>query len=165
MDLKLETEEFKFKSRACGLIINDDKVLMCCINDNNFWCAPGGHIHLGESSTAGVLREIEEEVGIAFNNASLVSLVENFFEDKSGKHFHEYAFFYLMEGFVPVDKQCDREIVENDEGELVSLKFKWIPLGEVENYDIRPNVLKPILQSRDFSCRHIVLRNDKIVSR
>ena len=67
MDLKIETEEIKLKVRANGAIINDDKVLMCQINNSGFWCLPGGHIHLGEDSKTASLREINEEVGISFD--------------------------------------------------------------------------------------------------
>ena len=40
MDLKIETEEIKLKVRANGVIMHEDKVLMCMINRSGFWCCP-----------------------------------------------------------------------------------------------------------------------------
>ena len=156
MDLKLETEECKLKVRANGVILNENKVLMCSINDNGFWCLPGGHIHLGEDSKSAVLREIKEEVGICFDDSELFLMMENFYLGKKNKQFHEYSFYYLMKGQIPSEKLRDYSCDENDEGKMVHLEFKWIGLDEIDNFDIRPKAIHDILKDRDFSLKHII---------
>lgn len=156
MDLKIETDEFRVKVRANGVIINNDRVLMCAINDNGFWCCPGGHIHLGEDSKTAVIREVNEEVNIVFDDAKLILMMESFFKGNKGKLFHELSFYYLMQGRIPAEKLVDYEYDENDGGEMVHLQFKWISLDELDSYDIRPADLKTILKARDFNLNHII---------
>lgn len=156
MDLKIETEEIKLKVRANGAIINDDKVLMCQINNSGFWCLPGGHIHLGEDSKTATLREINEEVGVHFDDSKLFLMMESFFIGKNNKHFHEISFYYLMEGEVPAEKLADYSYDEDDDGKMVHLDFKWFRLDELDKFDIRPKPLLNLLKNRDFSLKHII---------
>lgn len=154
MDLKIETEEIKLKVRANGVILHDEKVLMCSINHSGFWCCPGGHIHLGEDSKTASLREINEEVGIAFDDSELFLMMESFFEGKNNKQFHELSFYYLMKGEIPAEKLLDYSYDENDEGKMVHLDFKWIRLDELDSYDVRPKALLESLKNKDFSLKH-----------
>lgn len=50
MDLKIKADDSRLKVRASAVILNDNKVLLCKINQNDFWCCTGGHIHLNEDS-------------------------------------------------------------------------------------------------------------------
>ena len=156
MDLKIETDEFRVKIRTNGIILNNNKVLMCCINHSDFWCCPGGHIHLGEDSKTAALREIKEEVGISFDDAKLITMMESFFKDGKGKLFHELSFYYLMQGRIPVEKCNDYSYDENDEGKMVRLEFKWFDLDRLKNIDIRPANLKETLKNRDFNLQHVI---------
>lgn len=156
MDLKIETEEIKLKVRANGVILNEDKVLMCSINHSGFWCLPGGHIHLGEDSKTASIREINEEVGISFDDSELFLMMESFFIGKNNKQFHELSFYYLMKGRIPDKKLVDYSCDENDEGKIVHLDFKWIKLDELDNFDVRPTALLESLKNRDFRLKHII---------
>lgn len=154
MDVKIKVEEGNFKMRVAGLIIKDDKLLTVNICDNGFYCLPGGHIHLGESSLDAIKREMVEEVELSCKDAKLLALVENFFVGK-GKKFHEVCYFYLYQPNEDV-KSEDYTRIENDEGELKNLEFKWIKLDELDKFDFRPNVLVDKLMNRDFEFEHII---------
>ena len=52
----------------------------------------------------------------------------------------------------------DYEIVENDEGELKHLHFKWCPLDEIDNIDFRPSELITKFKSRNFDFEHIIIK-------
>ena len=160
MDLKLENENQKLKVRANGVIINDGKVLMCSINNNGFWCCPGGHIHLGEDSKTAVIREINEEVEIKFDDARLITFMESFFAGKNDKRFHELSFYYLMQGRVPEEKVKDYSYDENDEGKMVHLEFKWIPLSDIDKFDVRPKDFMQVLKSGDFDRLHHIIAKE-----
>lgn len=161
MDVRIDNEKLNFKFRVNCLILNEtkDKVLLLDMNKNGFLCLPGGHVHVGEDTRSAVVRETMEEVGITSREQKLVAVIENFFESKAGKQYHELSFYYLMEDAqIPEEKQTDFHYVENDEGKLVDLDFHWIALDEVAKYDIRPVALKEILQQRKFDFNHILVK-------
>lgn len=160
MDLKLEAENFKLKVRANAVIMHEGKLLVCTINDNGFWCCPGGHIHLGEDSKTAVLRESFEEVGIKFDDAKLLLVMESFFEGKKEKRFHEISFYYLMQGEIPEEKLADYSYDENDEGKIVHLEFKWIDINDLDSIDIRPIDLKNIVKNGNLDLQHFIRIED-----
>lgn len=160
MDLEIKTADSKLKVRANGVIIHDNKVLMCKIKSNEFWCCPGGHIHLNENSKDAVLREIKEEVEVSFDDAKLIMMMESFFPSKKGIHFHEISFYYLMQGEIPDNKLEDWEVDENDEGKIVHLIFKWFDIDKIDDIDIRPGNLKQILKDKDYGLKHVIRCDD-----
>ena len=157
MDVKIKSEEGCFKYRVAGAVIKNDKLLMVDICDNGFYCLPGGHIHLGEDSVTAMKREIGEEVGITCKNLKLVSLAENFFKAKKGQ-MHEVCYVYVIEPNEEIATE-DYEIVENDEGELKPLHFKWCPLDEIEKVDFRPRHLIQKFKNRDFELEHTIIKD------
>lgn len=159
MDLEIDNGDSKLKIRANGVIVHENKVLLCTINKNDFWCCPGGHIHLNEDSKTAVLREIKEEVEVDFDDAKLMIVMESFFPSKRGKHFHEISFYYLMQGEIPENKLHDWEVDEHDEDKMVHLIFKWFDINELDDIDFRPGNLKQILKDKDYKLKHVI-RND-----
>lgn len=159
MDVKIDSENENFKFRVNTLILNDDKILLVDINQNGFLCLPGGHVHIGEDTKEAAIRETMEEVGVCSKSQKLIAVIENFFNNKKGKRFHELSFYYLMEdATIPQDRLTDHTFVENDEGKLVNHDFKWIPLDKVDDYDIRPVVLKSILKEKKFDFAHYFVK-------
>ena len=63
MDIGINSEEGKFKFRVCGILEHDGKYLAVKMNNNNFFCLPGGHVELGEDTETAVQREMREELG------------------------------------------------------------------------------------------------------
>lgn len=156
MDVRIKSEEGAFKYRVAGVIVKDDKLLMVNICNNGFYCLPGGHIHLGEDSLTAINREIGEEVGITCKSVKLISLIENFFIAKNRK-MHEVCYFYLIEPNEDIETK-DYDIVENDEGVMKPLHFKWCPLNELETVDFRPNQLVEKLKNKNFELEHFIVK-------
>lgn len=152
MDVKIKSEEGNFKYRVSGAVIKNGKILTVKICDNEFFCLPGGHIHLGESSLEAIHREIKEEVNITCKNVKLVSLTENFFKAK-GKNMHEVGYVYLVEPKENIETK-DYKVVENDEGELKPLEFKWIDLEKLHTVDFRPKYIVDKFEQRNFEFEH-----------
>lgn len=155
MDVKIKSTDGCFKYRVAGVIIKDNKVLMVKMGHNNFYCLPGGHIHLCEDSVTAVIREINEEVGITCKSVKLIALAENFFNVKLGR-MHEVCYFYEIEPNEDM-KTEDYEIVENDEGQLIPLHFKWCPLNEMDSVDFRPNIIKNKLKNLNLDFEHLII--------
>lgn len=156
MDVRIKSDEGVFKYRVAGVIVKDNKLLMVNICDNGFYCLPGGHIHLGEDSLTAINREINEEVGITCKSVKLISLTENFFTAKNRK-MHEVCYFYLIEPNEDIDTK-DYDIVENDEGILKPLHFKWCPLNELDRVDFRPKNLINKLKDYNFEMEHFIVK-------
>lgn len=159
MDVKIKTEDSQFKLRACSVIVKNGKALLQDLNHNGFLCASGGHIHLGEDSRFGVIRETIEEVGVTVENPKLLAVGENFYT-KNAKKFHEISFYYLFENpEMPQEKLVDYAYDEDDEGKMVHIEFRWVPLNEVDNFDIRPKALKEILKNyKNNSITHFLVK-------
>ncbi len=156
MDVKIKSDEGNFKMRVAGLVIKEDKLLTVNICNNGFYCLPGGHVHLGESSAEAIKREIGEEVNLTCKNTKLLAIIENFFG--TSKKTHEVCYFYVVEPNENIEVK-DYSIIENDDGELKNLEFKWISLDKLREQDFRPSALIEKLEKRDFEFEHIITRD------
>ena len=90
------------------------------------WSVPGGLVELGETTENAVIREVKEETGLTVADPQLIDVVDNIVRDENGEikyHFVIVDYFLRLKGGEP--KAAD------DAEEL-----KWIPLGEVEKYDL-----------------------------
>lgn len=159
MDIKLQNDEWKLKLRVAGCVVKDDKILGVQMCTNKFYCLPGGHVELGESTEDAVIREMKEEIDLDCKIVNLICFLENFF--KSGnKKVHEICYFYLMEpkeDIVP--KDYTRE--ENDKGVLKELRFKWLDLNSLQEVDFRPPILKEKLYKKNWNFEHIIFNELK----
>lgn len=94
MDIKLQNDEWKLKLRVAGCVVKDDKILGVQMCTNKFYCLPGGHVELGESTEDAVIREMKEEIDLDCKIVNLICFLENFF--KSGdKRYMKFAIFIL----------------------------------------------------------------------
>lgn len=157
-DIKLNIDGNKFKFRVCGLVKNEDKVLIQKIANNTFYCLPGGHVELGEDTKFAVNREITEEIGNPIKNEKLFAIIENFFNGKEGAKYHEIGFYYSAN----LEKEMqtkDYTVIENDKGVEKKLEYKWVTESELEKIDFRPSILKPLLFKDSKQVEHIILRD------
>ena len=151
MDIKINCDEGKFKFRVCGILKVENKYLAVNINQNGFFCLPGGHVELGEDTDTAVLREMKEELGFEINIDRMVCVVQNFFKTKESKTFHEIGYYYVVTPKNLSEVNTDDYIrYENDKGEIKKLEFKWFTLDELQNIDFRPKAVAKQLLSQDF---------------
>ena len=152
MDVRIDSNEGKFKFRVCGILNVDDRYLTVKIQGNDFYCLPGGHVELGEDTDSAVLREMKEELGYEVKIDRLVSIIQNFFKDKEGKMFHELGYYYVVEPKNIEDVNLDDYVItENDKGKLVRLEFKWFTIDELKKARFLPEVLKDQLGNEIFT--------------
>lgn len=157
MDINVKNDEGEFKYRVVGILFDEDgRVLIQRVADNPFYCLPGGRVELGESSLEAVKRELEEELGFEVVVEKPLFFLENFFTRSSGKEVHEIGIFFRVTSEVAPKE--DWEIVENDKGELKTLRYKWVTMKELEDEDVRPAFLKEKLLNLSEKFEQIVLR-------
>ncbi len=159
VDIKIKTDECNFKYRVAGIIISDDKVLTVKMCDNSFYCLPGGHVEVGESTVECIFREMKEETGYNVINPKLIAVTENFFASKINKQMHEVGFYYILdldEYSNNINKE-DYIKIEHDKCGDIKLEFKWFDISKLNDINIQPEFLKEKLMKKDFMLTHYII--------
>ena len=161
MDLKIAIKDQRFKVRVAGMIVHDNKLLVCKIMNDHFYCLPGGHCHMFETSHQAMVREIKEETGLDVKVEELSAFIENLFTSENNEKFHELCYIYRLSPIsLPADKAKDWHVVEFDDGIYKDLDFKWIDINKLNEYDIRPVAIKQIINKKGIN--HIQMIDDQV---
>jgi ADP-ribose pyrophosphatase YjhB (NUDIX family) len=143
--LKLRREYPKQPLAGVGaVIINEGKIILVKRGvepGKGEWSIPGGLIELGETVRDAVIREAKEETGLdveifvdrpidAFDNIDI--------DEKGGFHYH----FVLME-FLTRPKSGTLKSSSD------AVDAKWVPLEEVEKYDLTKPFRKFFIKHKD----------------
>src|ERR1043165_5769127 len=81
------------RGRACAIIRQASRILLNRYGLDDFWALPGGAIESGEFSPDGLVREMQEELGVIVEVGRLVWVIENLFEYRDTR-FTEFGFYY-----------------------------------------------------------------------
>ena len=154
-DIKIESDDFRFKFRVCGIIKQNNKFLIQKIEGNDFYCLPGGHAEIGEDSLMAVKRELKEETGIDCKNEKLFAVIENLYSHKQ-KKFHELGFYYIVEPETPLQAN-DFVVNEIDKGVPKRLEYIWVDLEQLKKEDFRPKILKECFKNLDGKLKHYIM--------
>lgn len=152
MDLTIDVEDYKLNIRATCIIRHNNKVLFHRNIKSDHYCIIGGRIAIGENSEETVKREILEELGKEVEITGYASTIENFFV-MSGKKYHEIMFIYFAEFINEEDKKIEYSL-ENCEGNE-DLTYEWIDINKIDEYPIKPNVIKDLIKEDTFPV-HII---------
>lgn len=139
MEIKFENDGYKFNVRSSCIIKdkkNEQVILsnMRGIQSHEAFILPGGRLDVLENSKEAIIREIQEELGVAVNPV-LVTVEENIVKENK---FHMLEFVYYAE----ID---DFSLIKTlDDGWD---KFKIVNINEIDNYDIRPKTVKEIIKN------------------
>lgn len=159
IDIEIQRECGNFKLRVNGILIVDNKVLSVKMQKNEFFCLPGGHIELGEDSKEAIIREMKEETGYDIMINKLIALTENFFTRKNGKKIHEISLYYLLDSVNEIKiKNQEYSVIENDKGEIINHKFKWIEINHIDNENFKPVMVKEKIKNQDYKFEHIIIK-------
>ena len=139
MDIKCNEDGKKFKFRVSGVLKYGDKYLVVKMNENTFYCLPGGHVEHGEDTEQACLREMREELGFDVKIKKLLAINQNFFTGSKMDKYHELGFYYLVEAAdeSKINKN-DFHRDELDKGIIQHLDFKWFTIDELKKVDFRP---------------------------
>lgn len=114
-----------------GIIVEEDRFLLCRGKGRKNYFFPGGHIEEGESAPEALMREIKEELGEDSEVKSFLGASENKFET-NGVVTHEINLVF--------------EVVLINDGKKVSqedhLEFEWLTRDELYEAVVFPVSLK-----------------------
>ncbi|GIW24243.1 NUDIX hydrolase [Meiothermus sp.] len=142
----------RFNLRVGGVVIKHQQVLVCHEPQSDFWYLPGGRVELGEEAQAALAREISEELQVRPRVGRMLWVVENFFE-LSGCSFHEVALYFALD--LPLQPTPDPLLGQEDGQDLW---FRWIPLYNLPQVNLKPDFLKSALRALPVRTKHIVQR-------
>lgn len=143
MDVKIINDELKFKFRVSAIFINDNQFLVNKYGEESY-CLPGGYVEIGEDSEKAVIRELKEETGLDFEIIKFGGITENFFTNIRNQKTHGIDFYYfvkLNDDSETIDK-LNMNYVENEKNGKIEHHYSWIPLNDIKNYNILPNIIK-----------------------
>ena len=152
MDLTVVLDNKKLNIRACALIIHNNKLLVHNNVNESHVALVGGRVKIGESSEDTLKREIKEEMGKENEILEYVSTIENFF-DADDMPYHEIMFVYKVDFKNDEDKKII-DSIKNIEGED-ELRYDWIDLDKIEEYTLKPQILKSMIKNKNFSIHEI----------
>lgn len=152
MDLTIEVEDYKLNIRAAAIIIHNNKLLTHKDTRLNFYGLLGGRIAIGEDSKTTILREMQEEMGKEVEIIGDIGTIENFFKT-DGYKYHEIEIIHRAEFVNEEDKKIEQTI-KNIEGKD-HLEYEWVDIEKIDEYDIRPQIIKKILKEKRFPVHEI----------
>lgn len=152
MDITLDVEDYKLNIRSAAIIIHNNKILLHRNKNSNHYALIGGRMAIGENSETTVRREIIEETGKEIEITGYISTIENFFEMKDSKY-HEIMFVHKAEFKKEEDKKIT-DTIKNVEGKEY-LQYEWLDLNKIEEYPIKPKIIKEILKEKVFPVHKI----------
>jgi len=150
-DLCVKIDDSILKIRAL-ILLHTPKGYIFEISKRDYYFALGGIIKIGETGAEACSREIFEEIGLKGVEVKLSGLIENFFTiDDGSESVHELNLVFKGK----LDYSPEIEKIPSDNG---NKGFKYIKESEVNDYDIKPVILKKLIyQKGEFV--HLVNRD------
>ena len=149
LDIGFKNNYGSFKLRVAGIIIENNKILLCKAKKFNGFVFPGGHVMLGELSSDSVKRELKEELQMNFLVEDLFCIQEFCYKTKDNSVANEICFYYKIKLLDNVSF-CDYTIEENDKGIIKTHEFVWIDINKIDEYNINPkDIVKCIKENKD----------------
>lgn len=159
-DIDLKTNDGDFKLRVCGIIINDNKVLVEKSQKHDMYALPGGHVEFGELTSETIIREVKEEIKIDTKINRLFCINENIFM-YDNKLNNEIGYYYILDPISDYSKE-DFETNEIDKGKYKNHTFVWLPLKDLLNYPLFPKEVIKELVVNPNSSNNIITNDERI---
>ncbi len=151
-----------FRYRTGAIIVENNHILVISSKSLDYYYTVGGAVHMGETAEECILREVYEETGTHYEIDHLAIVCENFFKGKIGKlkglDCHCLELHFLMKRRDSMEIRTNSYNLE-DEKEVT----KWIPIDQIQKYDIRPSFIKDKIDEivNGKSIIHIVTQVEK----
>lgn len=157
MDITIDVEDYKLNVRGAAIITHNNKILVHRNVNSDHYALLGGRMAIGEDSETTAKREVLEELGKEIEITGYVSTIENFFEMKGSKY-HEIMFVHKAEFVNDEDKLIENTL--RNIGGKEYIQYEWLPIDKIDEYPLRPAVVKSVLKEKVFPVHKI--NNDLI---
>jgi 8-oxo-dGTP pyrophosphatase MutT (NUDIX family) len=147
MDAVFHVEHQVFNYRVAGVLIQDGYVLIHRSKLESHWSLPGGRVKLGEDAKTSLKREMVEELALDVEALNHLCTIENFFTYNE-KNIHEVGLYFEMHARHPLSLHNGEEFTVEEAERLV---FKWVPLKDLGDYKLYPEVIKNKLMTYCFT--------------
>ena len=121
------------------VVVQDEKVLLDISGDDDYWKFCGGKIIEGADLRETARKRAKEELGIDIKIQDSNPYIMYVMQEKEDGMYDVILVHWLAD--------AEGEVVP---GEMVK-KWKWIPLSELDNYNLAPNI-KPVLSYYKYIC-------------
>ncbi len=154
-DWLFTSENYICDLRTVGVLVKDNKILVQRDKDGAEYALPGGHIKIGETLEAGLLREYKEETGVDICVKRLLWSEECFWQWQ-GREAHNIAFYYLIEEAEGFEIPDNEEFVSHKDN--CNVVIGWLDIEEISDITIYPEFLKEEIHHLDGAIKHFVSR-------
>ena len=124
----------KIRVRVCGLIIENEKVLLLNHRGMNesgiFWALPGGGVEQFESIENALIREIKEEINVEVKSIAYLKTTEFV---RPPLHAIEIFFKVELKTASQINLGFDPELADNQQ---LIYAYKWFSFDEVQELGI-----------------------------
>ncbi len=122
---------------ARGVCVKNAQLFVCHSKKAKNTYLPGGHVEFDERAQVALVRELEEELGVASSAGAFLGAVEHSFVQKGELHCEVNLIFEL---------KIPSVTPENTPDALEShIEFFWVPLGDLPAAHLEPAVLCTLL--------------------
>lgn len=127
-----------------GAVINNkEEILLIRRLDNNQWAFPGGHLNVNENLQEGLVREVEEEVGLKVKPIRVIGLFRNQINNSSCL-VSSYTVLFLC-NVMEKDPHGDNYI-----NEFEVLEKKWFDLDKIPFNEFSNDFNKRVIITLQF---------------
>ncbi len=144
--ISFKEENRKFNFRVGAIIISSDKkkVLLHTIKGYDFYLLPGGRVEWMEFCKDAIKRELEEELGLKDIDPKERLFLEDMFVFKDVE-FQEISNDFVIE---LDDRHAFLEEQDRFDGvEGEKYIYQWANIDEIDNYTIKPALLKDVIKN------------------
>ena len=147
-DIIYNTENYVFSFRVGGVLIHNGKILLQSIPGDEGYVLPGGHVSLGETTDAALIREFKEELHADVSIERLLIFGENFLKWNS-KPCHQICVFYLISlmDFSQIPLEGSFHPYDEAGNMRFDIEFCWISLSDLTKKTLYPIEIKQTVLS------------------
>jgi 8-oxo-dGTP pyrophosphatase MutT (NUDIX family) len=150
-DVRIQTADARFKFRTSAVVVRDGRVLTTSHIGAGYCYLPGGKVRIGETSAAGMRRELIEELGHDLPVGPLLLVAENIYDHEDMLR-HEVTHYYLVE---PPAELANADLTIGGEP---GHELRWVSLAGLAAAGFRPvpviALLPELVAGRGAVLRH-----------
>ena len=136
-DIRIKIGENGFDVRACGILLEGEQLLISNEPDGNRTLT-GGAVKIGETTAEAVIREFQEETGLAVEVVRLVAIIENFLIYQNADY-HQFIYVYGLKRKMTA---VGMPVLAGEE----KLLPQWVKFDKLEGKDLRPKILNEVVR-------------------